>query len=485
MFERYTEKARRTIFFARYEASQFGSPYIETEHLLLGLLREDKALTSRFLRDASHLPSIRMQIENATTIREKIHTSVDLPLSNECKRILAYAAEEAEKLAHKHIDCEHLLLGILREEKSFAAHLLSERGLRLDKVRIELKNFVPGTTSVWTLTSALAELTDDLTQFAADRQLPPMIGRAAELERLTTVLGRSTKNSAVLVGERGVGRATIVDGLAQLIAEGSVPSFLTEKRIIEIDIAQMLTLLRDRSKPLLLKFRQGLVNPANIYFMEELYSRLSASFEDGIDVTELIKTPLLDGKIRCIASATPDEHRRAMEKHPWLENCFTVIEISPMSVEQTTEVLLSAKKRFEEFHSVTYTDDALKAAAALSDSLIKDRALPEKAVDLIDESAAFVKTHQTKLPDEILEERKKIKFVVRRMEDAIANHEFEKARFYSDEERKLRAGLSGLYEKHKIKEDVRPEVGRDAVVQVLSIWTGIPVARINEGASGS
>ena len=487
MFERYTEKARRTIFFARYEASQFGSPYIETEHLLLGLLREDKALTSRFLRGVSDVESIRMQIENATTIREKIHTSVDLPLSNECKRILAYAAEEAEKLAQKHIDCEHLLLGILREEKSFAAQLLSERGLFLDRVRIELKKFVPEPTSARPQASALGQLADDLTQLAAEGQLYPVVGREAELNRLMTVLGRSTKRNAVLVGDRGAGKATIVEGLAQQLVQGSESSPLAERDIVELDIAQLISAETGaRSEKSVAHTRHQLANhPATIFFMEELYSLLVAPSSSQLDVTELIKTPLLAGKMQCIASATPDEHHRAMEKHPWLENCFTVIEISPMTVEQTTEVLVSAKKRFEEFHWVTYSDDALKAAASLSDSLIKNRVLPEKAVDLIDEAAAFVKTHQQKLPDEILEVRKRIKFIIHRMENAIANHEFEKARFYSDEERKEREALRDLYKKHKINEDVRPEVGRDAVVQVLSIWTGIPVAKINESMSGS
>ena len=235
MFERYTEKARRVIFFARYEASQFGSPYIETEHLLLGLLREDKALTNRFLRSHASVESIRKQIEGHTTIREKVSTSVDLPLSNECKRVLAYAAEEAERLSHKHIGTEHLFLGLLREEKCFAAEILHERGLRLSTIREELARTSQEKASPQRgqrESSLLSEFSRDLTQSAMDSQLDPLVGRDGEVERVVQILCRRTKNNPVLIGEPGVGKTAIVEGLAQRIADGEVPSFLADKRIL-------------------------------------------------------------------------------------------------------------------------------------------------------------------------------------------------------------------------------------------------------------
>jgi ATP-dependent Clp protease ATP-binding subunit ClpC len=236
MFERYTEKARRVIFFARYEASQFGSPDIETEHLLMGLLREDKALTNRFLHSHGSVESIRKKIEEHTTIREKTSTSVDLPLSNESKRVLAYAAEEAERLGHKHIGTEHLLLGLLRESECFAAALMKERGIELAKVREELKQVahVPEQRGAPGSTSAM-EFSQDLTQAATDGTLEPVVGRDSEIDALIEVLAGFRNGNALLVGEPGAGKSAIVSALAQRIAAGEVPLFLAEKRILLID----------------------------------------------------------------------------------------------------------------------------------------------------------------------------------------------------------------------------------------------------------
>ncbi len=230
MFERYTEKARRVIFFARYEASQCGSPYIESEHLLLGLLREDKTLTNRFLRTHASLEAIRKEIEGRTVVREKGSTSVDLPLSHECKRVLNYAAEEAERLSHKHIGTEHLLLGLLREERCFAAEMLQNRGLRLAQVREDLaRSSQERSTSRPKESSLLVEFSRDLTQAAVDGQLDPLIGREHEVERIIQILCRRRKNNPILLGEAGVGKTAIVEGLAQKIDEGDVPPFLAEQ----------------------------------------------------------------------------------------------------------------------------------------------------------------------------------------------------------------------------------------------------------------
>ena len=281
MFERYTEKARRVIFFARYEASQFGSPYIESEHLLLGLLREDKALTNRFLRSSTSVESIRKQIEGHVQIREKVSTSVDLPLSHECKRVLAYAAEEAERLSHKHIGTEHLLLGLLREEKCFAAEILHERGLRLSNIREELarqaSEKVSGARSKES--SLLAEFSRDLTQSAMDNLLDPLIGRDKEMERVIQILCRRTKNNPVLIGEPGVGKTAIAEGLAQRIADGDVPSFLADKRILALDLSLIVagTKYRGQFEERLKTIMKELMDNQNaIIFIDELHTLVGA-----------------------------------------------------------------------------------------------------------------------------------------------------------------------------------------------------------------
>src|SRR5262249_26618051 len=235
MFERYTEKARRVIFFARYEASQFGAPAIEAEHILLGLMREDKGLTNRFFRHSqASIESIRKEIEGRTILREKVSTSVDLPLSSEAKRVLAYAAEESERLQHRHIGTEHLLLGLLREEKSVAAEILHERGLRLNAIRDELMRSSLGErhSAQTKETPHLAEFSRDLTEAAMQGQLDPLVGRENEIERVIQILCRRTKNNPVLIGEPGVGKTAIVEGLAQRIISNEVPSFLADKRIL-------------------------------------------------------------------------------------------------------------------------------------------------------------------------------------------------------------------------------------------------------------
>src|SRR5918994_3460544 len=321
MFERYTEKARRVIFFARYEASQFGSPYIETEHLLLGLLREDKALANRFLRSHAAIESIRKQIEAHTTVREKVSTSVDLPLSHECKRVLAYGAEEAERLNHKHIGTEHLLLGLLREDKSFAAEILHERGLRLSQVREEIARSSSEKMAANRPkeSSLLTEFSRDLTQAAIDGSLDPLIGRDYELERVVQILCRRTKNNPVLIGEPGVGKTAIVEGLAQRIADGDVPEGLKGKRLIALDIGSMLAGAKYRGEfeERLKAVLKEITDAAGevITFVDELHTIVGAGGAEGaMDAGNMIKPMLARGELRMIGATTLDEYRKYVEK---------------------------------------------------------------------------------------------------------------------------------------------------------------------------
>jgi ATP-dependent Clp protease ATP-binding subunit ClpC len=489
MFERYTEKARRVIFFARYEASQFGSPFIETEHLLLGLLREDKALTNRFLRSHASIESIRKQIEGRTPIREKVSTSVDLPLSQECKRVLAYAAEEAERLAHKHIGTEHLLLGLLREDKSFAAEILHERGLRLSTLREELSRVQndKAATARPKETSLLGEFSRDLTQAAMENQLDPLIGREAELERVVQILCRRTKNNPVLIGEPGVGKTAIVEGLAQRIADGDVPSFLADKRILALDLSLIVagTKYRGQFEERLKTIMKELMEAQNaIIFIDELHTLVGAgSAEGSLDAANILKPALSRGEIQCIGATTPAEYRKSIEKDRSLERRFQAVKVPPPSEGEAVKVLFGIKDRYEKFHAVTYTDEALNGAVYHSNRYIPDRFLPDKAVDLIDEAGARVKLRQSSLPEEMIDVQKRIKFVVHRMENAIANHEFEKARFYSDEERKERENLRLLREKYNIDETAMGVVTHEDIEEVVARWTGVPVTAIKEEES--
>ena len=488
MFERYTEKARRVIFFARYEASQFGSPYIETEHLLLGLLREDKALTNRFLRSHASVESIRKQIEAHTTIREKVSTSVDLPLSNECKRVLAYAAEEAERLGHKHIGTEHLLLGLLREEKSFAAEILQERGLKLAGIREELARVTqekaPQQQQRQRETSLLNEFSRDLTQAAMDGQLDPLVGRDSELERVIQILCRRTKNNPVLIGEPGVGKTAIVEGLAQKISDGEVPSFLADKRVLALDLSLIVagTKYRGQFEERLKTIMKELMeNQNSIVFIDELHTLVGAgSAEGSLDAANILKPALSRGEIQCIGATTPAEFRKSIEKDRSLERRFQAVKVPPPNEADAIKIIMGIKDRYEKFHAVSYTDDAIDFAVSHSNRYIPDRFLPDKAIDLIDEAGARVKLRQSSLPEEITEVQKRIKFIVHRMENAIANHEFEKARFYSDEERKERENLRTLREKYNLDDSAAGIVGREDIEDVVSRWTGVPITSIKE-----
>ena len=491
MFERYTEKARRVIFFARYEASQFGSPYIETEHLLLGLLREDKALTNRFLRSHASVESIRKQIEGHTTIREKVSTSVDLPLSNECKRVLAYAAEEAERLSHKHIGTEHLLLGLLREEKCFAAEILHERGLKLVAIREELgrratQEKAPTSQQRSRESSLLTEFSRDLTQAAMDTQLDPLVGRDNELERVIQILCRRTKNNPVLIGEPGVGNLNRTSSRAwrSSISDGEVPSFLADKRVLALDLSLIVagTKYRGQFEERLKTIMKELMeNQNSIIFIDELHTLVGAgSAEGSLDAANILKPALSRGEIQCIGATTPAEYRKSIEKDRSLERRFQAVKVPPPNEEDAIKIIMGIKDRYEKFHAVSYTDDSIFFAVSHSNRYIPDRFLPDKAIDLIDEAGARVKLRQTSLPEEITEVQKRIKFIVHRMENAIANHEFEKARFYSDEERKERENLRALRDKYHLDDSTAGIVSREDIEDVVSRWTGVPIFSIKE-----
>jgi ATP-dependent Clp protease ATP-binding subunit ClpC len=472
VFERYTEKARRIIFFARYEASQFGSPYIETEHLLLGLLREDKALTNRFLRSHASVESIRKQIEGHTIAREKTSTSVDLPLSNESKRVLAYAGEEAERLAHKHIGTEHLLLGVLREEKCFAAQILMERGLRLSQVREELGRQPHEAMQLLKRPSAL----DELSPFLSDpvERTQPLVGRENELDRLIELLCRLTGKNPVLVGEPGAGKRTIVGGLARRIADGNVPQSLAEKAILGLDLPPLRVLDKDGSWHE--KLDRALVAAAEdgkIFFLNRMHDRPGGiSPVATFHVTELLQRPIMAGKIQCIGTSTPATFAKLQADKHWLAEYFEPIEVVPANVENAIRVVQGIKGAYETFHKVSYTDEAIEHAVLCAKQHMKNRSLPGAAVDVIDAAGAAAQLQQGSLPEEVVEVQKRIRFIVQRTEACIANHEFEKARFYSQEERKERDNLKQVREKYRLDHHPALNISREEIEKAVSKLVG-------------
>ena len=460
MFERYTEKARRVIFFARYEASQFGAPAIEPEHLLLGLMREDKTLTGRFFPRAQvSIESIRKEIEGRTLLREKISTSVELPLAPETKHVLAYAHEESDRLQHRHIGTEHLLLGLLREERSMAAEILYERGLRLNAVRDEIarQSGADARTSQKKDTPHLVEFSRDLTEDASNDKLDPLIGREAEIERVVQILCRRTKNNPVLIGEPGVGKTAIVEGLAQRIVRGDVPSFLENKRILSLDLSLIVagTKYRGQFEERLKQIMRELVeNPQYIVFIDELHTLVGAgSAEGSLDAANILKPALSRGEIQCIGATTPAEFRKSIEKDRSLERRFQAVKVPPPSEEEAVGILDGVRERYESFHQVRYTDDALQAAVYQSHRYIPDRFLPDKAIDVIDEAGARVKLR------------------VRREQGNLAdwNELNDWSRSYGNS--------STLMQEDTL---VSAEVTRDDVEDVIARWTGIPVTSLKE-----
>src|SRR6266699_974588 len=483
VFERYTEKARRVIFFARYEASQYGSPYIETEHLLLGLMREDKALANRFLRQQGSIESIRKEIEGRITIRERISTSVEVPLSAECKRILNMAAEEAERLGHKHVGTEHLLLGILREEKCFGAEILMERGLRLSTLREELARTSGEKTAAARPkeTSLLAEFSRDLTQAASEGALDPLVGRENEVERVIQILCRRTKNNPVLIGEPGVGKTAIVEGLAQRISDGDVPPFLADKRILSLDLSLIVAGPKSRGQVeerLKTIMKELMESQNSIVFIDELHTLVGAgSAEGSLDAANILKPALSRGEIQCIGATTPAEYRKYIEKDRSLERRFQAVKVASPTEEETIEILRGIKDRYEKFHHVSYRDEALQAAVFQSSRYITDRFLPDKAIDLLDEAGSRVKLRDAAALEETPEFSRKIRVVVDRADPS------DRTTFFRDEEVAQRENLHIVREHWDIGGRCEHEVTKADIDEVVSRWTGIPITAIKEEES--
>ncbi len=483
MFERYTEEARRLIFMARYEASQVGSPEITTEHLVLGWMRQTALREAQNFLSPAAMDSIRKQIEAQSPRREKISTSVDLPLNRESKRALAYGAEESQRLGHQHIGLEHLLMGLLREEKSLAAELLRQHGLTTAILRERLQHppIAANLPISREQTSLIAETCRDLTATAMENAFPPLIGRERELETIIQVLGRRSGNNPVLVGEPGVGKTVIVQGLAQRIVDAKVPEILLAKQILALDphsfvdspknrrefrqtFAALIAEIADQSK--LILFIDGLFTPATRTggpfgdVMGRLFAALSFS--------------------QCIATGTPAGFREAVQRDPAVERYFRAVQISPPDEKDSVLILLREKEQYEKFHAVVYEDAAIETAVLASVQFMPHRHLPEKALDLLDEAGAHVKLRCEIEPSEIVECLQRVRSIVRQMEAALASQDFVKSRSCSEEERRERETLRLLREKYKLN-DVSPRVvTKKDIEELISERAGLPLERVRQ-----
>ncbi len=465
MFERYTENSRKAIFFARYEACQTGSEHIETEHLLLGLLRTDEALALRLLKPPENVESIRQQIYKHIPVRKKISTSVDLPLSSECKRILAYGAEEAERRNTRHIEPEHLLFGLLREEKCLAARIMLEHGVLLSLLKNE-KADRPVKSS-----SPPGDFRD-LTAEARIGSLSPLIGREHEMERAIQILSRRTRNNAVLVGESGVGKNAIVEGLAQRMAEGAAAPLLTDRRVLAMDAD---ALFGPRQDEQLLDFA-GRTNA--ILYVHGLFDLAEKRSAWGVmETIRAIELFLASGGRQCIATGTPLGLRLTWERAESLARLFEVVPVLPPNDEQAIQMVSGAKQKYESFHGVVYADESIPTAVAASRWFLRHRQLPDRAFDLIDDAGACVALRCNREPREIAEVQCRIKLIARELQSAIAGHRFDEASVYSEQEREERQRLRRLRKKLK-KTPVSNIVTADDVVETVADRAGVSITAV-------
>ena len=469
MFERYTERSRRVIFFARYEALQYGSPLIAPEHILLGLMREDKTISARFFpfRHTLTVDAVRREVEERIVLRDRIPQSAELHLAPEVKRILFYANEESRHLKNRHIGPEHLLLGIVREEKSIAAEILFQFGLRVQDVRDEISSqtgqALPlSAAAESSKTPNLFEFTRDLTEDAAQGKLDPLIGREPEIERLIEILCRRTKNNPVLIGEAGVGKTAIIEGLAQRIVDKVVPSFLENKRVLALDLSLVVAgtkyrgQFEERLKKIMTELKE---NSENIVFIDEIHTLVGAGSAEGtLDAANILKPALSRGEIQCIGATTPSEYRKTVEKDRALERRFQAVKVAPPSEEESLRIIGGIVERYEAFHQIRYTKEALEASVYQSSRYIPDRFLPDKAIDVLDEAGARAKLRfQNENPSE-----PSWKETVENWKRAAANED----QLISYELRTIEDSFFAV------------EVTKDDVDEVIARWTGVPVSSI-------
>lgn len=513
MFERLTDRARKVMALANQEAQRFNHEYIGTEHILLGLVKEGSGVGANVLKNLGiDLRKVRLEVEKLVKSGPDMVTMGKLPQTPRSKKVIEYAIEEARSLNHNYVGTEHLLLGLLREHDGVAAQVLMNLGLKLEEVREEVLNLLgagvdaeesdtmedgptaelggapPAARRGKSKTPALDSFGRDLTELAKSSELDPVIGRSEEIERLIQVLCRRTKNNPVLLGEAGVGKTAIVEGLAQQIIAADVPDILHDQRVVVLDLAMMVAgtkyrgQFEERIKAVMNEVRRA---KNVILFIDELHTLVGAGGAEGaIDASNVLKPALSRGEIQCIGATTFDEYRKYIEKDAALERRFQSIPVEPPSQEQTFEILKGLRQRYADHHRVTITDGALSAAVELSGRYIPARVQPDKSIDVIDEAGSRVRLKSMTKPPNLAELEERIELLAIQKDEAVKGADYEKAADLRDQAEKLRA------EKEQLQKDWRErmsEVGgvvdEEVIAEVVSKMTGVPLTRLEEAES--
>ncbi|MFI5388491.1 MAG: Clp protease N-terminal domain-containing protein, partial [Candidatus Eremiobacterales bacterium] len=495
MWEPFTERARRSIVLAQEEAQRLGNNYIGTEHILLGIISEGESLAAKVPETLGvNLAKVRAEVE-AIVGRGGQTVQQEMVFTPRAKRVIELAFEEARQLNHNYIGTEHLLLGLIREGEGVAARVLMNLGVDPAKVRVQTTSLLGAETQTQTAskgkskTPTLDAYGRDLTQLAREGKLDPVIGRNTEIERVIQILSRRTKNNPALIGEPGVGKTAIAEGLAQRVITGDVPEPLRDKRVITLDLAGLVAGTKyrgefeERMKRVMDEIRGA--SGEIILFIDELHTLVGAGAAEGaIDASNIIKPALARGELQCIGATTLNEFRKHIEKDSALERRFQSIMVGEPSLDEAIEILKGLRDRYEAHHRVKISDEALEAAVRLSDRYITDRFLPDKAVDLMDEAASRARLQATSLPPEIRELETEIRKVKTEKENVIKAQEFEKAAQIRDREEKLRAKKQQMeadwIEKRNQKGEKVNIVGPEEIAHIVSTWTRIPVSKLKE-----
>ena len=505
----FTDRVRKVLQMAREEAARLHHEYVGTEHILLGLIREGEGVAAAVLQNLNvDLDEIAQRIEETVKKgKAAAATGPDLPYTSRAKKVLELAMAEARELNHSEVGTEHLLLGLLREEKGIAAQVLTDAGVSLEASRAETLRLLgsdlppqqaPGTVGSpppaaapspkaekKSKTPALDHFCRDLTQLAAEGQLDPTIGRAKEIERVMEILARRKKNNPVLIGEPGVGKTAIVEGLALLIASGVCPDVLRDHRVLALDMAAVIAGTKYRGQfeeRLKAVMNEIVANKQVVLFIDELHTLVGAGAAEGaIDASNMLKPALARGELQCVGASTLNEYRKYIEKDGALERRFQTVMVEPPSIDETVEILKGLRKKYEDHHRVSIPDPTLKAAAQLSERYITDRFLPDKAIDVIDEAGARARLAAQVPPAEVAELKAQLEQVNVEKENAVRDQNFEKAAALRDKERDLQQQIRARQEEwEKERQTRRPVIDEEAVAFIVSRWTGIPVTRIQE-----